>query len=241
MALGYMYPGAGIPYVECDAAFQGLADEWTLIAQRFVGYWHGYPVQGLQLSPVTLIGDQAWVEPMDESDDCSFCTATSPERVEARILGYQHALDKEFIRINSVAVSQAADVWRYEKKHGAREKDFGETRIEALAHDNYNDYRILVTWVERNCKDEDIEAHSYEFVDLPYYLKFRLCVLWNHALNRWLGAHPEFMYDTVAHEIHLREHITADEDDIKFAATPMQVDDLTLSEQIVQEYENGLF
>lgn len=200
---------------------QDLADQWAVVAQTYVGYWHGHPVHGRQLNSHVIVDDDVeWVEPLDETDDCLFCQRMTDDDIARRILGFQHAMDMEVHRVN---VDKFA-AWRRDG-HEEAEKSY---RL------NYADYRERVAQVERESAGS-MTWYSYDFTTLPYYLQRRLCVQWNHILRDWLAQHPECDYDFGEHAIvtnvlgrtvpladaeelqALAEDIA---DDIAFAATP---------------------
>ncbi len=173
VAAAYADAAAGNQYVE-----QALADAWTLEAQRFVGYWHGYGVRGTQLAAGVWRDPDApvWSEPLDEADTCPFCEITNDEQVDRRIRGFQHELDNEVLRLN-LWVRKAL----YEE-HIVLESADGDKLREQLA-----------TAYER--WPTEFQPAPYDFTSLPFYLKWRLCVRWNHLLRDWLAAHPDYEYN----------------------------------------------
>jgi hypothetical protein len=157
---------------------QALADSWALEAQRFIGYWHGYGVRGLQfMNNVWADPDMpVWSEPLDETDDCQFCAITTEESVVRRIRGFQHEMDSEVLRLNPW-VRKAL----YEEHIVIEAEDWDTLRTQlALAQERW---------------PTEFSPAAYDFTSLPFYLKWRLCVRWNHLLRDWLADRPEYEYN----------------------------------------------
>src|SRR4029079_4632781 len=81
---------------------QALADEHTLIAQRYAGYFVGHPYRAAQqrVGPEAIQVDTSkpWREPLVTSDGCGFCERLTDEEAVRRVAGYQHAIDIEVLR-----------------------------------------------------------------------------------------------------------------------------------------------
>jgi hypothetical protein len=169
--------GGKAMYVE-----QALADQWTHEAQKFVGYWHGVQVTGVQLSAKVNVTDVPWEEPLDETDGCVFCERMTEELVEERILGFQHEMDNEVVRINSWVRAASGDMDISEQAFA-----FTADREEFAAHHA----AVMKAYA---LAPAQFDPRPYDFISLPFYLKWRLCVNWNHVLVRWLDAHPTYEY-----------------------------------------------
>lgn len=165
---------SGKQYVE-----RALADAWALEAQHFVGYWHGFGVRGYQLD-ATVWRDPdvpVWIEPLDETDDCPFCAVTTDERVEERIKGFQREMDNEVLRCN-----------------GWVRKALSEDGI-VLDNGENPELRHSQLFLAYEHWPTEFVPAPYDFITLPFYLKWRLCVRWNHLLRDWLAKHPEYEYN----------------------------------------------
>ena len=94
-------PYDGLPQGSQLLIGQELADEITLIAQKYTGHLYGHPTRAGQYNTVEagkvfIDYETAWEEPLVFPDDCEFCQRTlSDERIELRVAGFQAAIDKE--------------------------------------------------------------------------------------------------------------------------------------------------
>ena len=94
-------PAAGLANGNIQYISQELANKVALIAQKYTGWFYGHPTRAAQwgtpeAGKVYVDYDEPWVDPPVRPDDCEFCEKTlADERVEARVLGFQAAIDKE--------------------------------------------------------------------------------------------------------------------------------------------------
>lgn len=94
-------PRPSLPNGDKKLISQDLADEITLIAQKYTGYFYGHPARAGQwgkpgAGKVTIDYDTKWEEPIVFKDQCEFCQRSlSDERVIERVDGFQAAIDKE--------------------------------------------------------------------------------------------------------------------------------------------------
>lgn len=201
---------------------QSLADDWALIAQRYAGFFYGHPTRagqyGKEAPAVWVDKDKPWQEPLVFPDDCEFCKITSDDRVRARIAGFQKAID---IEVGNFGL--AGSYWG-----------------------------IPATYLNVP------KLGAIDLTKLPFHLQKRLCIEWNHALRDWLAGQEALEYDFEAHALVIRGAkdspmplVAADESDLRaleaelaadiaFATHPPTVDNLSLAEQIAQEYELDL-
>jgi hypothetical protein len=232
---------------------QTLADEWVIIAQRYAGYFTGYVTHAGQhgmadAGKVYIEFDKPWVEPLIFEDGCDFCKITSDDRVRERVLGFQAAIDIE--------VTRAKD------NHYVRWVNSGDPKVPVKgSHHNPANRRAFVELfqeVERPNRPSGWRGKAIDMTKLPSYLQRRLCIEWNHALRAWLEGQEALEYDFEAHALVIRGAkdspqplVAADQSDLDalradleadhtFAASLPVVDNLTLPQQIAQEYEDGL-
>jgi hypothetical protein len=81
---------------------QSLADQHTLIAQKYAGHFIGHPYRAAQQrtgpGAIQVEIDKPWKEPAVVADDCEFCARLTDEDATRRVAGYQHAIDIEVLR-----------------------------------------------------------------------------------------------------------------------------------------------
>lgn len=90
---------------------QEYADEHTLAAQRYAGYFVGHPYRAAQhgspdVGKVVVETDVPWREPPVVADDCEFCRRLTDESAVRRVAGFQNAIDIEVIRGYSFEYSE---------------------------------------------------------------------------------------------------------------------------------------
>ncbi len=182
--------GDFVATLEVITEMQALADKWAEDAQEYVGYWHGVNVRGVCLAEAVHVDEKPWVEPLDESDDCSFCALLSPERIADRILGFQHELEIEFMRVNLGEGQRPAVAGLFDAYALAR-----NTHDRQKCHDICLQINEQIAGLPYDTEKPHHRVLLYDFCSLPYYLQYRLCARWNHTLRSWLMQHPAWMYN----------------------------------------------
>lgn len=174
-----------------------LADEHTLIAQRYAGYFVGHPYRAAQqrVGPDAIRVDwtRAWTEPAVLSDDCAFCRRMTDADVERRVAGYQHAIDIEVLRPHSLAYAE----WLGTASDGLEDVTVEDgTKKRGVNASQANRRRFIELHLER------LNVRPAPMVGLPLRLKRKLCIEWNHLYRDWLRENPEVAYDFEAHEFY---------------------------------------
>jgi hypothetical protein len=176
---------------------QHIADEHTLIAQSYAGFFLGHPYRAVQQSSapgaITIDWTKDWKEPAVVSDDCKFCQTLSDEDADRRVAGYQHAIDIEVLRARSNLYADwlvtGTDVPDMEEMNIA-----GVTKMRGISISARNRRRFI-----------ELHAAKFEIVGvnmttLPLRLKRKLCIEWNHLYRDWMAANPGTGYDFDTHE-----------------------------------------
>jgi hypothetical protein len=168
---------------------QALADEHTLIAQRYAGYFVGHPYRAAQqrVGPdaIRVETAKAWKEPMVTADDCVFCARLTDEDAVRRVAGYQHAIDIEVLRPHALAYA----TWL---GSGARHDDLRTTGGEKPRglSTSAADRRAFI-----ETHRDILQIQPYPMVDLPLRLKRKLCIEWNHVYTDWMRENDGVRYD----------------------------------------------
>jgi hypothetical protein len=166
---------------------QSFADEHTLIAQRYAGFFLGHPYRAAQqrVGPGAIQIDttKAWREPAVTADDCALCVHMTDDDVVRRVAGYQHAIDIEVLRPHSLAYS----VWLGAGTVDAEEAGELKTRAAAASQENRRHF------IEQN--PATLHVQPLSMVGLPLRLKRKLCIEWNHLYRDWMRAQPDIEYD----------------------------------------------
>lgn len=168
-----------------------LADQHTLVAQRYAGYFIGHPYRAAQqrVGPGAIQVDQsrAWQEPAVVSDGCEFCRRLTDEEAERRVAGYQHAIDIEVLRPHALAYAE----WLgsdgpvvFEEVNIA-----GMVKRRGVGASQANRRKFIET------HGDVIDVKPLPLIDLPLRLKRKLCIEWNHLYRDWLLEHPDVRYD----------------------------------------------
>jgi hypothetical protein len=200
---------------------QSLADEWTLIAQKYAGYFYGHPVRAGQTfgkaPQVWVEADKVWEEPLVFPDDCQFCQITTDDRVRARVKGYQKAIDIE-VRNYSAGGSYwgvPANAWL---------PDLQSIQLTELPF--HLQKRLCIEWNHAFKAWLDSQtALEYDFEE--------------HAL-RIKGAKDSPLPLVAADAADLAALVADQEADRVFAATLPTAEALSLADQIAAEYELDL-
>ncbi len=178
---------------------QQLADDHTLIAQRYAGYFIGHSFRAAQqrVGPGAIQIDERtpWREPAIIADDCPFCAHLSDEDVVRRVAGYQHAIDIEVLRPHSLAYAEWLSC-------GDGVVDAEEINIGGLIRRRgiSASPRNRRLFLERNAAN--LAVRPLPVIDLPLRLKRKLCIEWNHLYCVWLEQHPDVTYDFETREFY---------------------------------------
>lgn len=205
-----------------------LANEHTLVAQRYAGYFVGHPYRNPQQTrEVEIDRRRRWKEPAIVADDCLFCVRLTDAEAARRVLGYQYALDKE-------------STWEQRAPFLAYGAMFGYMHLAAL--DNEPEF---VVWINSGLEDvpepgkfdsqrnlrrfcelfQDVTSEKrpegwvtrpLPFITLPLRLKRKLCIEWNHLYLLWMednGLEYDFEKQEFWHEVELSRPGAADADD----------------------------
>lgn len=169
---------------------QHFADEHTLIAQHYAGYFIGHPYRAAQqkVGPGAIQVDatRAWKEPAVIADDCDFCRHLTDDNVIRRIAGYQHAIDIEVLRPHSLSYSAWLSANQHRKDPPGRADD-GSPRGLDVSQETRRRF------LEENA--DILQVQPIPMVRLPLRLKRKLCIEWNHLYRDWMRANPEITYD----------------------------------------------
>jgi hypothetical protein len=172
---------------------QSIADDHTLIAQRYAGYFVGHNYRAAQQrvdrGAIQVDLTKPWKEPAVVSDGCEFCRRLTDESVVRRVTGYQHAMDIEVLRPYSVAYAQ----WLASGREDIPEREQISVDGISKTHGVSASQRNRRTFIER--LGEKIAVPPVSMVDLPHRLKRKLCIEWNHLYTEWLKANPDISYD----------------------------------------------
>jgi hypothetical protein len=172
---------------------QSIADDHTLIAQRYSGYFVGHPYRAAQQrvdrGAIQVEYDKVWKEPAVVSDECDFCRGLSDEDVLRRVEGYQHAMDIEVLRPYSVAYAQ----WLATGNESIPERENvtvdGITKTHGVSASQHNRRKFI------EMLGDKIAVPPVSMIDLPHRLKRKLCIEWNHLYLEWLESNPDVSYD----------------------------------------------
>ena len=179
---------------------QSLADEHTLIAQKYAGYFVGHPYRAGQqrTGPGAIQVDRSkpWREPSVVADACDFCGKLSDEEAARRVAGYQHAIDIEVLRARAASFADWLSTANEDVPEIEEAVVAGETVRRGVTNSAANRRKFL----ETHNKEFDVTALS--MIELPLRLKRKLCIEWNHLYRDWLGEHPDTWYDFDEHEFY---------------------------------------
>lgn len=168
---------------------QTLADEHTLIAQRYAGYFVGHPYRAAQqrVGPDAISVDtaKAWKEPSVTADDCVFCRRLTDDDAVRRVAGYQHAIDIEVLRPHALAYA----TWLGSSTRLSEAPNDGDEKPRGL-NASAADRRAFI---QTHC--DILQIQPYPMVNLPLRLKRKLCIEWNHMYRDWMRGHPDIRYD----------------------------------------------
>ncbi len=170
-----------------------LADEHTLLAQKYAGALVGYPYRNTQQrKDLTRDRRRKWKEPAVQADDCIFCVRLTDEEAVRRVLGFQFQLDVEATRtkhdhLKAWIESDSPDVPDPKPFKGTRFNQVNLRRFVELFQDMRTEKR-LNGWNTR----------PFPIVDLPMRLKRKLCIEWNHIYTKWMEE-TDTQYDFEEH------------------------------------------
>ncbi len=170
---------------------QTLADEHTLVAQRYAGYLVGHPYRNQQQSiTVTVDRSRPWEEPAVVADDCIFCVRLTDAEAMSRVLGYQFAIDKEAARYKLVPLQ----AWVT-----GGSPDVPEPHVPAGSRINMRKFIELFQDTRTEEEPNGWPLRPLPFVTLPLRLKRKLCIEWNHIYLAWMSEN-DLQYDFEKHE-----------------------------------------
>lgn len=179
---------------------QQLADQHTLIAQQYAGYFVGHPYRAAQQrtdpGAIQVEWDKPWVEPKVVSDGCAFCERLTDEDAERRVAGYQHAIDIEVLRPRSLLYTEWLGAGTDEVREVEEIDIAGVVRKRGVTASGPN----RRTFIERHGACLDVQPIS--MVALPLRLKRKLCIEWNHIYRDWLAENDEIHYDFESREFY---------------------------------------
>jgi hypothetical protein len=168
-----------------------LADQHTLVAQRYAGYFVGHPYRAAQqrVGPGAIQVDRSrpWREPAVVSDDCEFCRRLTDDEAERRVAGYQHAIDIEVLRPHALAYAE----WLGSDAPVVVEEVniAGVVKRRGVGASQANRRKFIET------HGDVMDVKPLPLIDLPLRLKRKLCIEWNHLYRDWLREHPDIQYD----------------------------------------------
>lgn len=174
---------------------QALADEHTLIAQRYAGYFvgHAYRAAQQRVGPDAIRVDRTrpWTEPRVVADNCEFCVRLTDEDAIRRVAGYQHAIDIEVLRPHALAYATwlGSAARREEVLYGEGKSAEGGTSA--------SDRRTFI-----NTHKDILQIRPYPMVDLPLRLKRKLCIEWNHVYRDWMRENEGVRYDAATRDFY---------------------------------------
>ncbi len=167
-----------------------LADEHTLIAQRYAGALVGYSYRNDQQSKViTVDRSRPWREPVVIADDCLFCVRLTDEEAVRRVEGFQHQIDIEATRL------------KYQ--HLQRWLLSGAPEVPSPGHDHYTRANVrrfceLFQDMPTEKRPNGWNTKPFPLVALPLRIKRKMCVEWNHLYLRWMEENG-LQYDFAQH------------------------------------------
>jgi hypothetical protein len=168
---------------------QTLADQHTLIAQRYAGYFagHMFRAQQQRVGPgaIRLDASKPWPEPMVTSDGCDFCEHLTDDDAERRVAGYQHAIDIEVLRPHALAYATWLGAGG-QRDRAAMATGGKRQSVNASASDR----RAFIV-----SHADILQVRPLPLIDLPLRLKRKLCIEWNHLYRDWLRDSPGLCYD----------------------------------------------
>ena len=160
---------------------QELADEHTLIAQKYAGYFVGHPYRAAQqkTGPGAIVVDtaRAWQEPAVVADACEFCARLTDEEALRRVAGYQHAIDIEVIRPYASRYSE----WLLHYALENEELSLGDSVVTRGVLNSAANRRAFLEQAQL-----ELQHAALPMVSLPLRLKRKLCIEWNHLYVAWM-------------------------------------------------------
>ena len=166
---------------------RALANEHTLIAQRYAGYLVGHPYrQPQQTTTVKIDRRRKWKEPSVVADDCIFCVRMTDEEAVRRVVGYQYQIDIESTRtkyqyyINWLG-RNAGDV--------PEPENVIQTPWQGLKNTNKANLRRFCELFQDTVTEKrpnGWKTRPFPFVKLPLRIKRKLCIEWNHLYLPWM-------------------------------------------------------
>lgn len=168
---------------------QELADEHTLLAQKYAGALVGHPYRaGQQRVDALTIERRRWKEPAVVADDCIFCVRLTDEEAERRIRGFQHQMDIESTR------SKTTYFLDWLESGSPDVPDPLADRYTKPTQENIRRFVELFQDVRTEKRPNGWNTRPFPLVDLPLRLKRKLCIEWNHIYTKWMAG-TDTQYD----------------------------------------------
>ena len=194
---------------------QNVADSIALTAQKYVGYFTGHPTRVEQWpTPIKnscTMEPGPWREPIVVIDKCIFCVGMTNADVIRRVDGFQAAIDKETLgrkwqhfslwcKANGMPnfpTTYAPDNWKLWRRYITETQDLPRVS-------RHEDYYGVVTESQR---PEGWNVKAFPICDLPFKLKRKLCIEWNHVYTYWMRdeCSEEINYDFEAKLFYVNE------------------------------------
>ncbi len=170
---------------------QELADDHTLVAQRYAGYLVGHPYRNERQSIIiTVDRKRVWKEPAIVSDDCIFCARLTDEQAVERVLGFLFAIDKE-------STGMKGKYLRMWVASGS--PDVPEPNTPAGSRRNLRKFCELFADMPTERRPNGWKLRPLPFCTLPLRLQRKLCIEWNHLYLVWMQEN-DLNYDFEKHE-----------------------------------------
>jgi hypothetical protein len=175
---------------------QEIADAHALVAQRYAGYFVGYPYRNPQMQKVDPAVDvdrrRPWKEPNIVADDCVFCVRLTDEDAERRVAGIQYAIDIEATRSKSAHYIG----WLASGSPDVLEPNGGGSRSHEAHLANRRRFCELFQDMPTERRPDGWRLRPLPLVTLPLRLKRKVCIEWNHVYLPWMkDAGLEYDFD----------------------------------------------
>lgn len=168
-----------------------LADEHTLVAQRYAGYLVGHPYRNPQQTiKVEIDRRRPWKEPIIVADDCIFCVRLTDEEAVRRVAGFQHQIDIEATRMKRRYLIE----WVHSGSLDVPERGAGLGYSYEQSRANLRRFCELFQNMPTERRPNGWNTKPLPLVDLPLRLKRKLCIEWNHLYLLWMEAN-DIQYD----------------------------------------------
>ncbi len=185
-----------------------LADEHTLIAQRYAGALVGHPYRVKQQgTEVTVDRRRPWKELAVVADDCIFCVRLTDEEAVRRVAGFQCAIDVEAIRTKGMHYMG----WLSSGSPDVIDPGEGLSHTHETNQANRRRFCELFQDMPTEKRPDGWRMRPFPLVALPLRLKRKMCVEWNHLYIRWMeeeGLQYDFAERVFWHEVETQAEAT---------------------------------